>query len=73
MTHKTQNYILTILRSQWDYYQAEILFLKHQRDLPPQHRKIADEYGEISRQVYELEKEQEKVTTAINELNEIPF
>lgn len=71
MTKDVQTYLIDMLLGDWDYAQAEILFLRHQQTLLPQHRKVDAEYTDIARLAFSLEQENEKREKAIKQLQAI--
>lgn len=73
MLQKTKYLILDLLKAEWDHYQTEIQFMKHQRSLPPEHRKveIAD-MSEFSITLFNLELNAEDLESAIKEIQQIP-
>lgn len=72
MTQQTHDLIVELLKLERDSYMRELLFLRHQRTLPKNHRKIEDDDEDLNKLIYSMEVGVEKVKQALDEIQTIP-
>ena len=71
MDRQSHDFITNLLTEEWNYLQAEIKYLDHQRTLPPEHRKIDNDELELGTAINSLYKTSVKVEAAINQMKQV--